>query len=216
MLAEEFTNQTGTPCEVIISSSGKLTAQILQGAPYDVFLSADMKYPEQLIEAGKALNDVRVYAKGKLILWTTKAEINLDTLINANTLLRSPGIRHVALANPKTAPYGRAAMEVLEHYGLTELLSNKLVYGESIAQTNQFVTTQAAELGFTTKSVIYAPDLQDRGRYLEIPDNIYQPIEQGAIILLTHPAQKDKANAFLDFLQSSEAKQILTNFGYSI
>jgi molybdate transport system substrate-binding protein len=212
-LTLEFTAITGTPCEVIISSSGKLTAQIMQGAPYDIFLSADMKYPKQLIEAQKALDPVKVYAKGSLILWTLRPDLLLDSSQNAVDLLSAPEVNHIALANPKTAPYGRAALEVLNHYELLDILEEKLVYGESIAQTNQFVTTQAAELGFTTKSVVFAPHLKDSGRWIELSDSIYQSIQQGAV-LLQNDAMHPKAQEFMKFLQSAAAKKILNNFGY--
>lgn len=212
-LTDEFTAQTGTPCEVIISSSGKLTAQIMQGAPYDVFLSADMKYPAQLIKEQMAKGPVSVYAKGNLILWSLKKEFNLDAYQKVIQLIQTPEVRHIALANPKTAPYGRAALEVLKQSRLLPGIQEKLVYGESIAQTNQFITTQAAGIGFTSKSVLSAPHLENQGQWIEIPTEFYQTIEQGAVILQKEN-QHPSANGFLNFLQSPTAKKILNTFGY--
>ena len=209
-LAEAFTEKTGVDCQPIISSSGKLTAQIKEGAPFDVFVSADMKYPKDLFEAGFTSAPPKVYAYGQLVLWRKKgnSQPNMQGLSQEN-------IRHIALANPKTAPYGQAAMEVLRHYELLEQVEQKLVYGESIAQTNQFILSEAAEVGFTAQSVVLSPRMKEEGRWIPIPQDIYSPIAQG-IVLLQRDRVHAEAQAFYDFIFSTEAQRILESYGYRI
>ena len=131
-IAYQFTRETNTSIDIIVGSSGKLTAQIMEGAPYDVFISADLKYPQSLFEQGLLLEQPVVYARGKLILWSNDPNLSLE-LENLDTNT----INHLAIANPKLAPYGMAAMEALQYYQLEDALQAKLVFGESIAQTNQ-------------------------------------------------------------------------------
>ncbi len=209
-LAEAFTEKTGVACQPIISSSGKLTAQIKEGAPFDVFVSADMKYPNELFEAGFTLAPPKVYAYGQLVLWTKKgtSRPNIQDLSRAD-------VRHIALANPKTAPYGQAAMEVLTHYKLLEQVEQKLVYGESIAQTNQFILSEAAEVGFTAQSVVLSARMKGEGQWIAIPQDIYSPIAQG-IVLLQRERVHAEAQAFYDFIFSVEASRILQSYGYQI
>ncbi len=210
-LADKFTEQTEVPCELIVSSSGKLTAQIKEGAPYDVLFSADMKYPKEIENSGLAVVPPSVYAFGKLALWS--ADENIEPSID---LLTSEEIEHIAIANPKTAPYGAAAIEVLKHYKIYDAVQAKLVFGESIAQTNQFITSRAAEIGFTAKSVVLAPEMKEQGNWIELEAETYSPVEQGIAIInrgkQIHPASPD----FYQFIFSDEATEILTNFGYSI
>lgn len=209
-LTSAFTAQTGVTCQAIISSSGKLTAQIKEGAPFDVFVSADMKYPAELFETGFTIEAPKIYAFGQLVLWTKKRKSPPSILD-----LSQEDIRHIALANPKTAPYGQAAMEVLAHYNLSAQVEDKLVYGESIAQTNQFILSEAAELGFTAKSVVLSPRMKDEGYWLSIPQDIYSPIEQG-IVLLQRDRMHTEAQAFYDFVFSAEARIILESYGYQV
>ena len=157
-LTHAFEKQNGITCDLIISSSGKLTAQIKAGAPYDLFVSADMKYPEDLYKSGFALEEPKIYAYGKLVLWSMDQEVKPSLAV-----LKTQAIKHIACANPKTAPYGVAAVEALKHYGLYNQVKSKLVYGESIAQTKQFIISESAELSFTAKSVVLSPDLKGSG-----------------------------------------------------
>jgi len=205
-----FTEATGIPCELVISSSGKLTAQIREGAPFDVLISADMKYPEELYRMGLTATAPEIYGYGKLVLWTLQEYPELDI-----QTLQSDQVRHVALANPSTAPYGRAAVEVLEHYGLYEQVEDKLVFGESIAQTNQFILSRAAEIGFTALSVVRASELSGPGRWVELDSAAYQPIAQGVVVIGKSGEANDDAIAFRDFLFSEEGRKILTKFGYA-
>ncbi|MFK7775369.1 MAG: molybdate ABC transporter substrate-binding protein [Saprospiraceae bacterium] len=209
-LVDEFSNTTGIECEIITSSSGKLTAQIHEGAPYDVFVSANLKYPNDLFEKGLTLGKPKIYAYGKLVLWTMK-----DDLTPSIQQLENNQIKHIALANPKTAPYGNASIEVLNHYKIFQKLSPKLVYGESIAQVNQFVNSQVADIGFTSKSVVLSPKMVDKGKWVEVNDSIYQPIAQG-IVCIKNGSDKEKLGLkFSDFLFSQKGKEILNTFGYS-
>lgn len=209
-LIKEFTLESGIKCESIISSSGKLTAQIKQGAPYDIFISANMKYPLELDKTGFCLKKPTVYAHGKLVLWSMDESIkpSIGILLDKN-------IKHIASANPKTAPYGIATNNVLKHYNMFNKIKHKLVYGESIAQTNQFITTMAAELGFTAKSVVLSPNIKGKGKWVEINENSYSPIEQGVVILKNGPSLIEDKELFFKFLFSGKGKNILNKFGYS-
>jgi molybdate transport system substrate-binding protein len=210
-LTTAFTASSGIACEPVISSSGKLTAQIRAGAPYGVFVSADLKYPQALFDEGLATAAPRVYAYGKLVLWT-----QLPGQAPTIDWLLTDSVRHLAIANPQTAPYGVAALEVLDHYQLRAALVGKLVYGESIAQTNQFIHSGVAEAGFTAMSVVQAPSLRDRGRWLEIDPRLYTPIAQGVVVIKGTPAREAQAQQFVDFLFSTAARDILQNFGYRV
>ncbi|MCE7990773.1 MAG: molybdate ABC transporter substrate-binding protein [Roseivirga sp.] len=209
-LTETFSKKTGIECETILGSSGKLTAQIVAGAPYDIFVSADMKYPEELYQQGLTRKKPEAFATGRLVLWTMENESP-----DLTRSLREETLSHIAIANPKTAPYGRAAMETLEALGLTGQAESKLVYGESIAQTNQFITSQAAQIGFTAKSVVLAPGLRDKGSWIDIPPDYHSPLLQGIVTLKNNTGQQSGANEFYEFLFSAEAKEILNKFGYS-
>ncbi len=178
-LKAEFTKETGIDVKTVIGSSGKLTSQIENGAPFDVFLSADMKYPETLYKEGFSLRSPKVYAYGVLVLWTMK-ELDLSKGVN---VFNDPGIVKIALANPELAPYGRQAVNALKFYKLYEPLQKKLVLGESIAQANQFITTGAADIGFTAKSVVLASNMKDKGKWVEVEPQSYEPIAQGVIVL---------------------------------
>ena len=210
-LVHAFSESTGVSCEIIISSSGKLTAQIKEGAPFDIFISADMKYPEELYGGGFTTAAPEVYAYGKLVLWSMKEDITPGMEI-----LSTDRVRHIAIANPRTAPYGEAALEVLERWGLREKLENKLIYGESIAQTNQFITSKAAEAGFTAKSVVLSPQMRDQGKWLDLDTGLHTPIAQGVVILKKQEPAPAAAQLFYDYLFSAAARQILLDFGYAL
>jgi molybdate transport system substrate-binding protein len=210
-IIEGFTAETGISCHLVISSSGKLTAQITEGAPYDILVSADMKYPGQLHAAGFTLGPPVIYAYGKLVLWTTQPEIEPDVKV-----LGSHEIRYIALANPNTAPYGAAALEVLQHHNLDVALKEKLVFGESIGQVNQFISSGSAEIGFTALSVVSAPRFEGMGRWKALDTALYSPIEQGVVVIRKEDSTQQDALLFRDFLSSDQAKQILVKYGYAI
>lgn len=210
-LTKQFKEETGISCDLIISSSGKLTAQIIEGAPYDVFLSADMQYPQRIFEAGLAVDVPAIYAYGNLVLWTM-TDLDMTDL----SVLKSSAVKRLAIANPKTAPYGKAAIELLESYGMEEDMERKLVYGESISQVNQFVMTQAAELGFTALSVVKSPQLVERGHWLKIDNTLHQSLAQGIILLKGNDTKIKQTKLFNDFLFSLDARKLLKDFGYSV
>lgn len=208
-LVSVFEKETGISTSVSISSSGKLTNQIKNGAPYEVFLSADMGYPEELYKKGFTTNKPKAYAYGKLVLWTTSDEKpSLD-------LLKKDKIKHIAIGNPRLAPYGVAAQEVLEKNDLFEVLKEKYVMGESITQVNQFIVSNAAEIGFTAMAVVKSPRNRDLGHWIEISDELYTPIGQGSVLIKQKNKSQDKAQKFYEFLFSDKAQAILKNYGYS-
>lgn len=210
-LIRVFTEETGVKCEMTISSSGKLTAQIKQGAPFDVFVSANMIYPNEIFKSGLAASPPKVYARGKLVLLTMK-----EGLVPSISVLNSESIRHIALANPKTAPYGVAAIELLKKNQLLEKLEHKLVYGESIAQTNQFIIAKSAEVGFTAMSVVVSSELEGKGKWIEIESDLYPPIEQGVIVIERKGSSTKGGKQFYDYLSSEKAKEILNDYGYEV
>ena len=209
-LSEAFTKQNGIKCDIIVSSSGKLTAQIKEGAPYDLFVSANMKYPEDLFQDGFTTKKPEIYAYGNLVLWSTTKGIEPGFEV-----LDKSEIRHIALANPKTAPYGQAAIDALNHSGLFEKVERKLVFGESISQTNQFIISGSAQIGFTAKSVVLSPQVAGKGQWKEIDANSYQPIAQG-VVILKKDIPSENAKKFYDFLFSDHSKEILEKFGYQV
>ena len=208
-LSDRFTQQNGVRCNLVVSSSGKLTAQIKEGAPFDIFVAANMKYPDEVFKAGLATEAPRVYAYGKLVLWSL-----LDGVEPSLEALTEESIRYVALANPKTAPYGVAAIEVLQQRQIFDQVEPKLVYGESIAQTNQFITTKSAEVGFTAMSVVLSPKMKGKGKWVTLEES-YSPIEQG-VIVVNRKKVNPIALQFYEFLFSTEAKNILKEFGYTV
>jgi molybdate transport system substrate-binding protein len=207
---KQYEKETGKEIELIIGSSGKLTAQIREGAPFDIFLSADMEYPQILFKEGFAVSEPRIYGYGSLVLWTMKAL----SLSNINILL-SPEIKTVAIANPKVAPYGVAAVAVMNYYKIYEKIESRLVYGESISQTSQYINSKTADIGFTAKSVVLSPEMQGQGKWIEIDKKAYQPIAQGAILLKSSKERNGaEAELFYNYLYSNKAKKVFEKYGY--
>ncbi len=212
-LKTAFEKKTGISVKAVIGSSGKFTAQIENGAPFDVFLSADMDYPITLYKEGLTVNAPKIYAYGALVIWTmTDVDLSggIEVLADAN-------VKKIAIASPKTAPYGRQAVNALKHYDLYAQVGKKLVYGESIAQANQFITTKAADVGITAKSVVLAPQLKDKGQWIDVPKESYEPIAQGVVILKhAERGKMDEANKLVDFISSGEAGEIFKKYGYAL
>jgi len=208
-IVEEFTASTGTVCNVSYNSSGMLTAQIEQGAPFDVFASANMEYPGYLQDKGLG-EQLKTYGYGHLILvYSKKKDPNSIT-----ELLFDASVKRIAIANDATAPYGIAAREWLESSEWQEVLTDKLVIGESIGQVNQYISTNVVEVGITSAS--YTKTFEKEYTCLPLKGSGYSPIEQGILLLehgkTTHPKE---AKAFIDFLTGLKGQQILTHFGYS-
>jgi len=210
-ICTEFQKEYSISTSMIVTSSGKLTAQIIEGAPYDIFISADMKFPLEVFKKGFALAKPKRYAYGQLALVSVKQNISANLHD-----LDDPRIKHIAIANPKTAPYGKAAEEVLMYYGYYEKLKDKLVYGESISQTNQFISTGAAEIGFTSYSSIPAFKNKDITFFSEFEEGSYSDIEQGIVQIKQANKDPKEAEQFYLFLFSDKAKEILKEYGYII
>lgn len=196
---------------IVLGSSGKLTAQISHGAPYHVFMSADMKYPQSLYKNGFTLTQPQVYAKGSLV-YLSKNKQNFSNTIN---LVKDSHIKKIAIANPKTAPYGKATLQALKNSNVYIDVKDKLIYGESAAQTLSY-TMRATDLGFVAKSSLYTPHMlkyKENIHWKEVNPQFYTPIKQG-IVLLKHT--QDNAKYFYDFILSDKAQKILLKFGYTI
>lgn len=212
-LALDFEASSGIKVDLIISSSGKLAAQIGQGAPYHVFVSADEKYPAELAQKGLTEGDPEIYAYGALVLWSFRKGVDLSQGLG---ILVKSDIAKIALANPDLAPYGAQSMRVLEHLGLLERLRPKLVFGENISQTSQYILSGACDLGFTAKSIVLAPELKGKGTWVEVPKEFYRPIAQAAVITRQgNQLLPEESRTFFTYLRSEPARAILTKFGYA-
>jgi len=211
-LKSAFEQETGITVKTVIGSSGKLVAQIENGAPFDIFMSADMEYPEILKKEGLVYGEPKVYSYGILVLWTVSRDINLE---GWQEVLGQRRIRKIAIASPKTAPYGKQAINAIKYYNLYRNVSHKLVYGESISQASQFIASGAADIGFTAKSVVLAPDIKEKGVWVEVDPKAYQPLAQGVVILnYAQEHHSKEALKFFDFLFSDQAKEIFKKYGY--
>jgi molybdate transport system substrate-binding protein len=217
-LAEGFTRDTGHRLRITSGATGKFYAQIQAGAPFDVLLAADQDTPAKLVHEGLAQASSRVtYATGRLVLWSKSA-----TLVDNNgTVLTQGSFKHLAIANPKVAPYGRAAMQVLQARGAAAALAPRLVMGESVAQAYQFVFTGNAELGFVALSQIRSPNTTATGSWWLVPRELHAPIAQDAVLLrkAADPAagpaaDRSAAQALLDHLRKPQTVQLLRQFGY--
>lgn len=201
--------------DVSYGSSGSLFAQLSNGAPYDLFLSADMDYPRRLIDEGVVLEDSEFrYAMGHLVVWAPK-ESPLDVERLGLDALTEPSAGSVAIANPQFAPYGRAAEAALRNSGVYKAVQNRLVLGENVAQTAQFVESGAADAGIISLSLALSPALRDKGRFREIPPNLYAPIEQGGVIL-RWARDREATRRFHAFLVGPTGKEILKRYGFSV
>lgn len=211
VLQKDFKQKNGITIEPIIGSSGKLVAQISNGAPFDVFLSADMSFPETLFKSGFATKKPVVYAKGSLIICSSQ-NIGFE---NWERLLLTPRTKKIAIANPAIAPYGKAAEEVLKRKGILDDVKSKIVYGESISQVNTYVTTGVVDVGFTTQSLIKDTEHKTALYYKVIKPKDYAPILQGMVIL-KHGAGNPGAEKFYRYILSPAAKSIFASYGYRI
>jgi len=212
-LAAQYEKQTGAKLAITYGSSGNFFAQIQNGAPFDLFLSADMDYPQKLIDSGLAdSNFVQVYATGRLVLWLPP-DSPLDPAAGLKTLL-DPRIQKIAIANPEHAPYGRAAVATLRSAGLYDQLKSKLVFGENISQAAQFVHSGGAQAGLIALSLALSPALNS-GKRWTIPTDLYSHIDQGLVLLKTSP-NKHAARSFLTFFYSPKARATFEHYGYSM
>ena len=211
-LAQQFEKQSGCSVSVSYGSSGNFFSQLQNGAPFDIFLSADVAYPQKLRAAELTQGDMYEYAVGRLVLWApANSEVSPDA--QHWDALVDPRVTKIAIANPEHAPYGRAAVAALKSAGIYDRIKSKLVYGENISQAAQFVQSGNAQAGILALSLTLAPSMHG-GKSWEIPRDLYPPIRQGAAIL-NKARNPEDARRFLDFLKSAEARETLRAFGFS-
>ncbi|MDJ1485151.1 molybdate ABC transporter substrate-binding protein [Cytophagaceae bacterium YF14B1] len=196
---------------VIYGSSGKFFHQISNGAPFDIFFSADKEYPLQLQEKKLTASSVNLYAIGKLVLWSKK----LNPVTKGMNTVLDPSVKKIAIANPEHAPYGKKAKESLIHYKLYDKIKSKLVLGENISQTAQYISVGAADIGIVALSLVMSPELQNQGKYYVIPDTTHTPLEQ-AYVILKRGEKKKGTQLFSTFISSPSAKSLLQKFGFSL
>jgi len=213
-LAAAYTKKTGQTVKLSFGASGNLTNQIRNGAPFDVFFSADEDYPQQLIREGLAFEDTLYrYAVGRLVLWVP-GDSPLDISTLGIKALLDPSVKKISIANPATAPYGRAAAATLRHFGIYDQVSAKLVIGENVAQAAQFVESGNAQAGLIALSHALAPAMKDKGRYWTVPLDAYPMLNQGTVVL-SKSKQQDAARKFLEFVRTPEAASLLASYGFS-
>jgi len=212
-LAAQFEKQSGTKLDVTYGSSGNFLTQIQNGAPFDLFFSADSEYPKKLEAAGLAEpGTLREYAVGRIVIWTPgDSEINAPK--DAWKCLLDQRVKKIAIANPEHAPYGRAALAAMKKAGIYEQLKDKLVYGENISQAAEFVQSGNAQAGIVALSLAISPAMKNGNRW-EVPADSYPPIKQ-AVVLLKASKNKDAARRFLEFVSGPQGREILQRFGFT-
>lgn len=207
-LKQAFERQSEHEVELIFGSTGKIYAQIINGAPFDAFFAADVTRPEKLEQEGRTQPGSRFsYALGRIVLWSPQSDLSMDE----GRVLQEGNFHHLAIANPRLAPYGKAAQQVLQTRGVWHALQDKIVRGENIGQTFQFVSSGNAELGFIALSQLKSQAGESAANLWLVPTQLYEPIEQQAVQL----SDKAAVTAFMDFVKSDEAKQIIHRYGYS-
>jgi molybdate transport system substrate-binding protein len=201
--------------ELVLStgSSGMFFTQIRNGAPFDIYLSADRRFPERLVAEGEAVADsLTTYAQGRIALWTMRNDLDLQAGLN---VLRDPAVMRIAIANPEHAPYGQAARTAMQSARLWDEVRPKVVYGQNILHARQFVETGNADVGIVALSLLMAPAAQGKGRYELIPQELHPPLEQ-ALVLTRHGRGNRSAEIYLRFLRSAPAKAIFERYGFTV
>jgi molybdate transport system substrate-binding protein len=213
-MAAQFEKETGQPVRLIFGSSGNFFTQAQNGAPFDVFLSADIDYPRRLESSGQAEpGSLYEYATGHIVLWT-RHDSGIDVK-RGLTVLTEARVRRVAIANPEHAPYGRAAVAALRHEKLYEGVRPKLVLGENISQAAQFAQSGSADVGLLALSLALSPALKSSGTYVAVPESWYPPIEQAAVVLASS-RQKALARQFIDYLKRPASVRVLQSYGFAV
>ena len=210
----QFEKETGHSVRLTFGSSGNFYSQIQNGAPFDLFFSADIEFPKKLVAAGLAEPEtLYLYAVGKIVLWVRK-DSRID-LSRGLQVLSDTAVRKIAVANPEHAPYGRAGVAALEHEKIYDQVRNKLVLGENISQTAQFVESGNADIGILALSLALSSTLKAEGRYYLIPASFYAPIDQG-VVVLSSSQHKDAAQQFISFLKRPEIVSLMRDFGFVV
>lgn len=199
----------GDEVSVVYGSSGKFHTQIQQGAPFDMFFSADISFPQELAKAGLAATEVKPYAVGRIVLWSATMDASKMTLVS----LTDPKVTRIAIANPQHAPYGKRAEEALRAAGLWDKVEPKLIYGENIAATAQYVQTGNAQVGVIALSLAVNPELSSKGGYALIDDKLHSPLEQGFVIT-KRAASSVLAKRFADYMSSKPARTVMVKYGF--
>jgi molybdate transport system substrate-binding protein len=214
-ISANYEKRTGVAVKLSFGASGALTQQIQNGAPFDVFFSADMEYPRQLIAAGQAEGSTLYrYAVGQLVMWVPK-DAPFDVERRGMDVVLDPGVKKISIANPQHAPYGRAAVAALKHYGLYEKVADRLVLGENVSQAAQFAESGNAQVGFVALAHAAAPAMQGKGKYWVVPAEAYPPLDQGAVVISHSPHSQD-ASAFLEYMKTAEATELLRRYGFGL
>jgi molybdate transport system substrate-binding protein len=214
-IGDSYEKKTGVKVKLSFGASGALTQQIQNGAPFDLFFSADMDYPRQLVAAGDAdAASLYQYAVGRLVLWVP-ADSPLDVEHLGMKVLLDPSVKKIAIGNPQHAPYGRAAVAALRHAGLYDQVADRLVLGENISQAAQFVESGNAQVGFVALAHAAAPAMRGKGKYWEVPAEFYPPLAQG-VVVLSHSHHKKEAVAFLDYFKTKEVAELLRKYGFTL
>jgi molybdate transport system substrate-binding protein len=213
-VAARFEKETGHTVNLIFGSSGNFFAQIQNGAPFDLFFSADVGYPKKLGTAGLIEpGTLYSYATGRIVLWTPN-QSKLDLGLGLRVLL-DPRVKKIAIANPQHAPYGRAAIAAMQHDGIYGQVADKLVLGENISQTASFVASGSTDIGILALSLALAPSMRKKGRYQEIPANDYPALEQAAVILRSS-RHKEFARQFLAYLETPQIQDLMKSYGFAV
>jgi len=213
-VAARFEKQTGGTVKLIYGSSGNFFQQIQNGAPFDLFFSANLDYPKKLEAAGLTEpGSYYQYAKGKIVLWAPN-ESRLDLSTGIRVLL-DPSVKKIAVANPQHAPYGQAAVAAMQKENVYERVKDKFVLGENISQTASFVASGSADVGIVALALALSPNMKDKGRYAEIPGDEYPPIEQACVILRSSK-NKDAAQRFLAFVKTAAIADVLRSYGFEV
>jgi len=213
-IADRFQKETGKTVKLIYGSSGNFFQQLQNGAPFDLFFSANLDYAKKL-EAAKLTepDSFYQYAKGKIVIWVPK-DSKLDVSSGLQVLL-NPSIKKIAIANPQHAPYGQAAVAAMQTEHIYDKIQGKLVLGENISQTASFVVSGSADIGIVALSLAMSPNMKDRGRYAEIPSDEYPPIEQ-ACVILGASKNKEAAKQFLSFIERPAIGDVLRGYGFDV
>ncbi len=210
-IALEFEKSTGHRLQVAGGSSGNFYSQIKNGAPFDVFFSADMERPKLLEDEGLGIKGTRfTYAIGRLVLWSPN-----ESLIKGEETLRSKQYKRLAMASPKTAPYGMAAMQAMQKLEIWDSVQAQVVMGESLGQTMGFIESGNAQLGFIALSQVLDPKIKGKGGRWDVPNNLHEPIKQD-VIMLTRAKDNQAAKALMEFIGSPQAKKIIERYGYEL
>ena len=213
-LVDGFGKATGIRVKLSLGSSGNFFLQIQNGAPFDLYFSADIGYPKKLEEAGLAVpGSLYRYAVGRIAVWVpNRSPLEVEKL--GMEALLTPSIKKIAIANPKHAPYGRAAVAAMEHFKIYDRVRDKLVLGENISQAAQFVESGAADVGIIALSLALAPAMKAAGKYWEVPAEAHPPLEQGAVILKNSKNQQ-AAKEFLNFVKGPQGQEIMKRYGFT-